>query len=690
MVKVLNVLLIEDSESDAELLLRALSREGFTPIHKRVETAPAMRAALADKKWDVILCDYNMPRFHPEAALGLLHESQIDIPFIILSGVVRAEDVVFLLKRGAHDFLNKDSLARLGPAIERELREAEVRRQRSIAEERIKILSLTIEQSPVSVAVANRNGDIIYVNPKFEDVSGYNLEEVQGRNLNFQRSDQVTDQMISSLWITISSGREWRGEFCNRRKNGQLFWEYVTIAPLKTDNGKISHFIIVKEDITVRRQYEERLLRQANYDDITNLPNRVLMQDRLSQSIVFAHRQSLSTALLYIDLDRFKNVNDVFGHAVGDILLRAAAERLSQCVHEGDTVARIGGDEFAVILPGVNSGRAAEKVAQRILDAFTLPFQINSQDIFVTASIGISLSPTDGDNQQILLRNADLAMDQAKEKGRNHYKFFTKEINEKVQERIGIENSLRGAVSRNELLLYYQPIIDVSTQKPVAIEALVRWRRPDGTILLPDQFIPIAEDAGLILSVGEWVLATACAQARELEAFVSPPLRIAVNVSPRQIRAGNFGDTVEHILEQTGLPPDRLELEITEGVLIDGTPECTHTLNKLCSLGVRLSIDDFGTGYSSLGYLQRYPFDTLKIDRSFICDVVENANSTRLVETIIAMAHNMDMSVIAEGVETVHQLNLIRDRACDFAQGYYISHPISFEKMLEFMKRALS
>ena len=682
----LRILLVEDSEDDALLLLRALTRDGYQPECIRVDTAPAMRAALAGREWDVVLSDYHMPRFSAEAALAILRESGRDLPFIILSGVVRAEDVVALLKSGAHDFLNKDSLARLVPAIERELREAETRRQRENAEQRVRLLSLAVEQSPVSVAVTDREGRIRYVNPKFEEVSGYGLAEVKGELFTFLTSDHVSEVRLEVMWETIAAGKEWRGEFCNRRKDGAIFWEYATIAALKDQAGELSHFVIVKEDITTRRAYEEQLLRQANYDEVTSLPNRVLMLDRLYQSVLLAHRYSRFTAVLHVDLDRFKTVNDIFGHGAGDELLRAAASRLTACVHEGDTVARIGSDEFIVILPSVSSGRAAEKVAHRVLDSFGKPFAITGQDVFVTASIGIALAPTDGDDQQVLLRNADLAMGQAKEGGRNQFRFFTAGINQKVQERLQIETALRGALGRGELLLHYQPILDLATGEIKALEALLRWRRADGEILAPGHFIPVAEDTGLIVPIGAFVVASACADLARLDALGGPPLRVAVNVSARQMRAGEFGCVVEQALAASGLDPARLELELTESVLMDDTSDSVRTLEKLNDLGVRFSIDDFGTGYSSLSYLRRYPFDTLKIDRSFISDVDGNDQSARLVETIIAMGHGLDLEVIAEGVETPAQLQAIRDRDCDLAQGYHISRPVPFEALESFLK----
>ncbi len=674
MGKPLRVLLVEDSEDDAELVLDELARGGFEPESHRVDRLPELRQALAEQDWDVVLSDFNIIDFTAAEALRALHESGRDLPFLILSGAVRAEEAVNLLKLGAHDFLNKDALARLVPAIEREMRETAERAQRRLAEERVRILSLAIEQSPVSVVITDREGRIDYANPKFEQVTGYTLAEARGRDLGFTLIEHAGGNPVDGIRATVNAGHEWRGEFCNLRRDGQLFWEYATVSPLKDENGRISHFVAVKEDITVRRSYEERLLRQSHYDDLTGLPNRILMLDRLDQAMALAHRNRAQVALLCLDLDHFKNVNDMLGHGMGDALLKDVAQRLGSVVRDSDTLARLGGDEFVIILSGIDDGAGAEaqRVAQRLQEALQPPFRLEDQDHFITASIGITLYPLDGEDAQVLLRNADLAMYKAKEIGRDGYRFFTQEINQRLQERLALEAQLRGAVRRDEMLLHYQPIVDLATTRPVAVEALLRWRRTDGGVVMPDTFIPIAEELGLIRELGEWVVATACGA---IDGF-GRDLRIAVNVSPRQLREAGFSAAVQRLLAETGLNPDRLELEITERVLMDDTPETADNLRMLCDLGVRLSIDDFGTGYSSLGYLQKYPFDTLKIDRSFVSQALDNPGAARLVETIIAMAHGLDLQVIAEGVETEAQRDFLRARGCDQAQGYLFARPL--------------
>jgi diguanylate cyclase (GGDEF)-like protein/PAS domain S-box-containing protein len=674
------ILLVEDSPDDAALIEIELGRGGMKSSLVRVDSLPALRQALSEQDWDLVLSDFHLADFDADQVLEEIKSCGRDIPLIILSGVVPAERAVHLMKRGAGDFLNKDALARLVPAIEREIKDSAERRQRRHAEERVRILSRAVEQSPVSVVITDSEGVIEYVNPKFEEVTGFCFEEAVGRDLEFTHLEREGDASAGALWSTVRAGVEYRGEFCNRRRDGQLFWEHATVSPLKDAEGRIAHYIAVKEDITVRRSYEERLLRQANFDELTGLPNRVLMQDRLQQAIAFAHSRQRLSALLCIDLDRFKDVNDSLGHAAGDILLREAADRLSGCVREGDTLARLGGDEFLMILAGVDDSEDVQKVAERVTEMFGQPFVIEGTEHFITASIGITLFPMDGTDSQVLLRNADLAMYQAKELGRNGYRFFTQKINQRLQERLALEAQLRGAVGRGEMLVHYQPVVCLADESTVALEALVRWRPAGNGLTMPDQFIPVAEEMGLIGEIGHFVITAACEQFRSHRKPSDPLKRIAVNVSPRQLKMASFGQSVRRLLDHTGLPADCLELEITESVLLDDTPETAVNLTTLCDIGVRLSIDDFGTGYSSLGYLQRYPFDTLKVDRSFIAGI-GNTGASRLVETIITMAHGLGLEVIAEGVETPEQLAFLRSRGCNLAQGFLFSRPVAAETL---------
>jgi len=536
-------------------------------------------------------------------------------------------------------------------------------------------LSLAVEQSPASVVITDTTGAIEYVNAKFVELTGYTLEEVLGRNPRILKSGKIPAEVYETLWRTIAAGREWRGELLNRKRNGELYWESVSISPIKTADGTVTHFLAVKEDITLRKEYEKRLIQQANFDEVTGLPNRVLALDRLEQALARGLRQNHKVGLLFIDLDRFKYVNDTLGHHTGDRILKEAGARIRGCLRAADTVARLGGDEFTVIVPDLQSGIDVEPVAQKILEAFGQPFYLGRREIFLTPSIGITIWPDDGRLPDELMRNADTAMYRAKEMGRNNFRFFTPELNERALWRARMEHQIRHALERDEFELHYQPLVDLKTGRIERAEALLRWRNAELGEVSPDDFIPLAEEIGLITPIGEWVLRTACRQAVEWRRDGSGGERISVNVSSRQFRGLSLFDTVAAILEETGLPAAALELEITENLLMADIPEVVDSLRRLDELGVKLSIDDFGTGYSSLSYLRRFPVSVLKIDKSFMRDIAAESDNAILIEAIITMARSLKLEVVAEGVETDAQMGFLRRRGCDFAQGYLFSQP---------------
>ncbi len=553
------------------------------------------------------------------------------------------------------------------------------------SEEELRKLSRAVEQSPASVVITDTNGKIEYVNSRFTEATGYSREEVVGMTPGILKSGHTSSEEYRQLWQTIKSGGEWRGEFHNKKKNGELFWEFSSISPIMADDGTISHFLEVKEDITVRKEYEEKLLRQANYDDLTGLPNRILALDRLGQVLATGQREGLIAAVMYIDLDRFKNVNDTLGHAAGDRVIKEAAERLKDCVRASDTVARLGGDEFLVILPDLPNPIASEVAALKILDAFSRPFRLEGQEIFVTASIGLTIFPDDGSDAQQLLRNGDAAMYQAKDKGRNIHQFFTPELNVQAVRRMELETQLRRALARKEFRLDYQPILDAGSGRIIGVEGLLRWDSPELGLIMPDQSIPVAEETGLIVPIGEWVLLSACLQARAWHDLGHTDLIVAVNVSPRQFRSGDLVDTVSQVLDESGLPAHCLALEITENLLLDVSPETNTVLQELNDMGVRLYIDDFGTGYSALSYIKKYPFHSIKIDRAFVAGVTTDPEDAALVRAMIAMAHSLGLKVTGEGVETKEQFDFLKAEGCDSVQGYYFAKPSSasdFEHLL--------
>jgi diguanylate cyclase (GGDEF)-like protein/PAS domain S-box-containing protein len=553
-------------------------------------------------------------------------------------------------------------------------------------ESRLRTLSQAIEQSPVSVIITNPEGNIEYVNSTFETVSGYALDEVKGKNPKILKSGKTPDSVYRRLWQTISSGQSWEGEFQNKKKDSTLFWEYAHIAPVLNDQGGIEHYIAVKEDITTRKQNEKQILHQAHFDNLTDLPNRFLAMDRLSQMLNESKRSREKVSVLFIDLDDFKKINDSLGHEVGDKVLIEASRRLLTSVRTGDTVARLSGDEFIVLLSGLHQPEAAQIIAEKILDSFRRIFEIDGRELLITASIGIAIYPDDSDSTSDLLRSADSAMYHSKESGRNTFSFFTERMNQEVSKRLALEEQIHGALERKEFSVYYQPLIDVKTEHIVGAEALLRWDNPVLGNVPPGDFIPIAEQTGLIIKLGEFVLDEALNKTAEWQKDFDSEFRIAVNISPRQFLKTSLFEDIKHLLATTGIQPQQLELEITEGVLMTGHTYVEETLSKITALGILVAMDDFGTGYSSLSYLRIYPFRILKIDQSFVRDISLDKADRELISAAVSMAHGLNLIVIAEGVETEEQLRYLRSQGCDYAQGYLFSKPISSMDMTELLK----
>jgi diguanylate cyclase (GGDEF)-like protein/PAS domain S-box-containing protein len=448
-----------------------------------------------------------------------------------------------------------------------------------------------------------------------------------------------------------------------------------------TPTGRPVKLVGTVQDITALRKSEEQIAHQAYHDPLTGLPNRLLFNDRLKMALASAHRKGVRLAILFLDLDHFKNINDSLGHAVGDLLLQAVAKRLVRWVRAEDTVARLGGDEFILLLPGIENADLAVHAAQRIQESLRVPFSIREHELHVSVSVGITIFPDDGRDLDTLVRNADLAMYRAKDHGRDQYCLFTPAMNERMIKRMVLEADLRRAIERNEFLVHYQPKVDLATGRVTGLEALVRWQRPRVGLVAPDKFIPLAEETGLIVPLGLWVLRTACAQTRKWHEAGFGGLVVSVNLSPRQFRERDLVPMVGRVLDETGLPPDCLELEITENVVMHSVVEAIETLERLSSLGIRLSLDDFGRGYSSLYYLKRFPMNTLKIDRSFVADIATDRNDAAIVDTIISMGRSLNLMVIAEGVETEEQLALLRKHKCDQMQGFLFSRPVPADEI---------
>ena len=559
--------------------------------------------------------------------------------------------------------------------------------ERKQTEEQIRTLSQALEQSPVSVVITDHDGNIEYVNSTFERVTGYRSAEVIGQNPRLLNTGTTSKAHYQELWQTISSGKAWQGEFQNRKKNGQIFWEHAHIAPVLDESGVIRHFLAVKEDITLRKQQDEHILHQAHFDTLTDLPNRFLALDRLSQLIIEAGRNKERVAVLFLDLDDFKKINDTLGHEAGDNLLIEAAERLSSVVRGGDTVGRLGGDEFIVLLGGLTDAADARPVAENLLIRFREAFCIGGRELVLTASIGIAVYPDDGDSPSELLRNVDSAMYHSKEQGRNTYSYFTDAMNRGVSRRLFLEEQMHGALNRCEFRLCYQPQIDISSGRIIGVEVLLRWHNPALGEVPPVEYIPIAEQTGLIVPIGQFVLTEALGMSARWQQQHEQQFTMAVNLSPRQFRDPNLVAFIEEAIDQSGVTSESLELEITEGVLMSGHAYIDDALASLHKLGVGIAMDDFGTGYSSLSYLRNYPFDTLKIDRDFVNDITVDMANQELVNAAIAMAHGLGLKVVAEGVETKEQLAFLASQGCEIAQGYLFSKPLSQEEMTEMLDR---
>jgi diguanylate cyclase (GGDEF)-like protein/PAS domain S-box-containing protein len=588
----------------------------------------------------------------------------------------------YVYARGQHrKHRHANELERTNTALKNEITE------RQHAEQELRKLSRAVEQSPASVIITAPDGRIEYVNPRFEEATGYSLDEVMGKSLRLLKSGYASNEQSRDLYDTVLAGREWRGEFYNRKKNGELFWEYASVSPIFDEHGQITHILSVNEDVTVRKEYEEKLLHQANFDHLTGLPNRILALDRLSRAILQNRRKKALVVVMFIDLDNFKIINDTLGHSAGDQLLKSAAWRLQDALRDSDTVARFGGDEFLVIAPDVEGVVAAETAASRILESFAKPFIIGEREIFVTASMGITVSPSDGVDAHVLLRNADAAMYKAKDHGRDAFQFFTPEMNEHAMKRLRVESNLRQALDREEISLAFQPVVDPRTNAIEGVEVLARWHNEELGPVPPDQFIPVAEDVGLIVPIGAWVLRQACHQATTWSEMVRRPLFVTVNVSSRQFRGSDFVEITTNALEASGLPPESLVLEITERLLMQDAAESLDTMNRLARLGVRFSIDDFGTGYSALSYLRTFPFDFLKIDKSFMSRFDVDEEERALVATIIGMGQSLGLRITAEGVETRTQIEYLLEHNCGLVQGFFYSRPVNDEGLRRLLEK---
>lgn len=553
--------------------------------------------------------------------------------------------------------------------------------------EQLKLAALVFGNNSEAVMISDVHNHIITVNRAFTEITGYSESEVLGQNPRLFASGHHDQKFYRDLWQAVLEQGCWRGEMWNRRKNGEVYPEWLSITLVRDERGDVTHHIGIFLDITERKRREEKMGHLANFDQITDLPNRTLLNDRMEQTIASIERRGGYAAVLFIDLDHFKQINDSLGHDLGDVLLKQLTLRLHNCLRRSDTLARFGGDEFVVLLTDVKDGGEAAMVAEKMLASLKEPLDVSGHSLHVAISIGIALCPDDGVDTVSLLRNADLAMYRAKESGRGRYAFYEEEMTQKAGERLRLETELREAIAGGQLQLYYQPKLSAQDNRLLGIEALLRWKHPEFGFVSPATFIPVAEQSGLIHEISEWVLRQAVMQQRLWQAQGFEIVPVAVNLSVAQFQRPGLAEGISRIVQEGGLKACWIELELTEGMLLELGSKNIEVLNRLHDAGFAIALDDFGTGYSSLSRLKRLPISYLKIDQNFVRDIVTDASDRSIVSATVALAHALNLRVIAEGVEHSDQLDFIRSIGCDEYQGYLFSKPVPAEEVVRFLNR---
>jgi len=609
--------------------------------------------------------DKDLAKLKAESYVGVALKDKNSNVIGILCAISRRE---LTLPRNAEEVLNIIA-ARAAAELERKL-----------SEEDLMLASHVYEHTIEGIMVTDIKGQILSVNPAFTSITGYSAEEAIGNTPRLLKSNKHDQQFYKQMWHSLITHGSWKGEIWNRRKSGEIYPERLTISTIKDPNGKAHRYTAIFYDITDIKESEDKIRHRAFHDPLTELPNRLLFQDRLLQAIAHAKRSGSQLAIMFMDVDYFKNLNDSLGHHMGDIFLHRLATQLTDIIRTEDTVSRVGGDEFTILLTQISSEADAASIANKILTLFKSPFELGGHNIHLGASIGIALYPNDGGDTEVLIRNADTAMYHAKERGRNNYQFFTTEMETRVRERVILEADLRKGLDRDEFRLYYQPIYDLHAETLVGFEALIRWQHPDSGFMTPAKFIPIAEERGLIIPIGEWVLKRACQQLDHWNKQTDKTLTLSINISPHQFTKRNFIHIVNNILDKSGFRPNQLIFEITETAMMDNVGYTIQTLKQLQTMGVQIAMDDFGTGYSSLTYLKQLPIDILKLDYAFMQDVMHDPDSAEIAASIIHLAKKLRLNVIAEGIESAEQLGFLKRHQCEKGQGYLFSKPLPQDK----------
>jgi len=699
MIRDTHILMLEDAVTDAELIERELRRANIVFTSKRVDTKDAFLRALAEFEPNIVLSDYSLPQLNGLEALRLLRQNQLTLPFILVTGSLSEEVAVECMKEGADDYILKASLKRLPSAVLKALEKQEAAAEKMRienalrrSEERFRLVARATNDA---IRDWNIVANTVWWSESVRTLFGYAKGEVQVEPAWWKERIHPEDQeRVSSSVCAFLEGDEkfWSDEYRYRRADDSYAVVIDRAFILRDEQGKPVRMIGSMMDITERKKAEERINYLAFYDAVTGLPNRTLFEDRLPQALHLANRNKQMVAVMLLELDCFKAINDTLGHVAGDWLLRDVAQRLASCVRGSDTVARFSADGFSLLLTQITGREAvvriadrteknALEIAQSILEVLKSPFTLDGRELYVTASMGIGLYPNDGTEPQTLLKNAGVALHSVKAHGGNGYQFYTETMNATAVENLAFESGLRRALEREEFVLHYQPQVEICTGRIVAVEALIRWQSPHSGFIGPSDFIPLTENNGLIVPIGEWVLRTASKQIMSWQADGLPALRVSVNISPRQFEQPNLVERVGQILDETGLDPANLELELTESSIMRNAERAIVTLHRLRAMNIQIAIDDFGAGYSSLSYLKRFPINRLKIDRSFVSDATSDPTDAAIIMAIITLSQNLRLKVLAEGVETEEQLRFLRLLRCDEFQGYLFSKPLPADEV---------
>ena len=713
------ILLVDDIDANLTLLTRVLKKLELNVL--MASSGEQALSLVSENNVDLILLDINLPGGMNgfEVASNLQqHPDYQTIPIIFITASQDYKNEFSRLKgyeHGALDYIQKPIdnatlLAKVSVFLELRAQKKQLQNKNSQLQEEIQ-LRLAIEtelrekQHELTLAskiyefgqaslITDSSGTILKVNAEFTEITGYSEQEVIGKNPNILSSGRHDNVFYKQMWNEIKTDGVWRGEIWNKRKNGDVYAEYQTITKITNDHGETTNFIASFTDITEKKNREDHIHYLAHYDSLTGLPNRAVFVDQITKELARCLRHNQTGAVLFLDLDRFKNINDSFGHQVGDEVLIQFSNRLLASVRVEDTVARISGDEFIILISDISEGmgataQIAETVAVKIIESLKEPMNIGNNELIISTSIGISLFPSaQMETVESIIKQADTALYNAKEEGRNSVRFFNPQMETLAIHRMTMESALRKALQGQELMMYYQPKYDVHTGQLSGAEALMRWHHPDLGFVSPGDFIPIAEDSGLIIELSEWMIEDVCQKIQQwqTQGLMSNLQSISINISPRHFRERNFGQRLLEMISKYAIPPEYIELEITENIVISSIDDVCEKLNELKKYKIKVSIDDFGTGYSSISYLQKLPIDTLKIDRSFIDHIDENKNNQALVTAIIAMAKAFNLSIVAEGVETQAQLDYLENNKCDLFQGFLKSpavDSVEFHKLLE-------